>query len=350
MDSLNFNTYFDYKYSKVYGALYGYNKYVLNNMESKQFYLCEVEVKSPFYVLIKRSGKEDNLMKNIIIKHHSNEVEAYYLSAKDSADKKYRSIAIKVHEILDLPFEDIEMNTELVRRVFGQLKRVKEGKGLYANVKFTHGTVIEAVFAYIVDNHNYFYIRMQEAFKDGIGKYEIHRMLNDYASDSVFWTLKNTHREVHKPYYRVIYHEANYFVPKKYTNKKDIQKVFNLSKNEFKKALIKGEFDFNGKTVYLKVIPSRIEPSISKYSEPYKETLATAQAKLEWYKDNPIKKQEILSEIHRLEIVIKDYEALVERDKKHSERMNLFRGKSAEILWNQKANQLRDNFKKLNMR
>ncbi len=289
-------------------------------------------------------------MKNINIKHHSKEVHTYYLSAKDNADKKYRSIAIKVHEILDLPFEDIEMNTELVRRVFGQLKRVKEGKGIYANVKFTHGTVIEAVFAYIVDNHNYFYVRMQEVFKDGIGKYEIHRMLNDYASDSVFWALKNTHREVHKPYYRVTYHEANYLVPKKYTNKKDIQKVFNLSKNEFEKALIKGEFEYNGQTVDLKVIPSRIEPSISKYSEPDKKALATAQAKLEWYKDNPIKKKEILQEIHRLEIAIKDYEALIEKDEKHSERMKLFRGKSAQFLWNQKAIELRDNFMKLNTR
>ncbi|EKU42062.1 hypothetical protein C518_3016 [Lysinibacillus fusiformis ZB2] len=191
---------------------------------------------------------------------------------------------------------------------------------------------------------------MQEVFKDGIGKYEIHRMLNDYASDSVFWALKNTHREVHKPYYRVTYHEANYLVPKKYTNKKDIQKVFNLSKNEFEKALIKGEFEYNGQTVDLKVIPSRIEPSISKYSEPDKKALATAQAKLEWYKDNPIKKKEILQEIHRLEIAIKDYEALIEKDEKHSERMKLFRGKSAQFLWNQKAIELRDNFMKLNTR
>lgn len=49
-------------------------------------------------------------MKNINIKHPSNEVQAYYLSAKDSTDKKYRSIAIKVHEILNLTFEDIEIN------------------------------------------------------------------------------------------------------------------------------------------------------------------------------------------------------------------------------------------------
>lgn len=278
-------------------------------------------MKYPFYIITNEREKEDNIMKNINIKHHSNEIQAYYLAAKDTYDKNKRSIAIKVHEILNLPFEHLEMNTELVSRVCGQLKRVRKGEGIYANVKFTHGTVIEAVFAYIVDNYNYFYIRMQEAYKDGIDKYEIHRMLDDYSSVSVFWTLKKTHREVHKPYYKVIYHEANYFVPRKYTNKK----------------------------VYLKVIPSRIEPSISKRSEPDKELLATAQAKLEWYKDNPIKKQDILQEIHRLETTIKDYETLIEKDEKHSERMKLFRGKSAHLLWNQKAIQLQDNFKKLKM-
>ncbi|EKU42063.1 hypothetical protein C518_3017 [Lysinibacillus fusiformis ZB2] len=62
-------------------------------------------------------------MKNINIKHHSKEVHTYYLSAKDNADKKYRSIAIKVHEILDLPFED------LFGEYLGNLNELKKGRG-----------------------------------------------------------------------------------------------------------------------------------------------------------------------------------------------------------------------------
>lgn len=117
-----------------------------------------------------------------------------------------------------------------IGRIFGEFKRA--GTGANKGIEVLYQNVLEAAFAYFVDNHDHFYICTKLAYEDGIKKYELHRREQHYTSSSVFWLLITEHDEVHSPYYFVKYHKDNYLVRDKYTNKEQIQKEFGLSRKK----------------------------------------------------------------------------------------------------------------------
>lgn len=117
-----------------------------------------------------------------------------------------------------------------IGRTFCEFKRA--GTGANKGIEVLYQNVLEAAFAYFVDNHDPFYICTKLAYEEGIKKYELLRREQHYTSSSVFWLLITEHDEVHSPYYFVKYHKDNYLVRDKYTNKEQIQKEFGLSRKK----------------------------------------------------------------------------------------------------------------------
>ncbi|MED4699557.1 hypothetical protein P9436_10875 [Lysinibacillus capsici] len=201
---------------------------------------------------------ENSRLIPINIKHHSKKVQDYYNSATSESEKDNRSNAIKVYEIGACEYEDLPMVEATIGRISGEFKRA--GTGAYKGVEVLYQNVLEATFAYFVDNHDHFYVRTKLAFADGIDKYELHRREQHYTSSSVFWLLKLAHDDVHKPYYVVKYHnhKEKHLVWDRFTNKEELRKAYGLSRKQLELALELGTFKFEGFDVQIQMVESKI--------------------------------------------------------------------------------------------
>lgn len=283
---------------------------------------------------------ENDRLTTINIKHHSPEVQAYYNEATSEWDKKKRGYAIKAYEIGTCEFEDLPMVSATVGRILEEFGR--SGKGSYKNVEIPYANPLEAAFHYFVDNVDHFYLRTRLAYEDGINKYELHRRGPHYTSDSVFWLLKETHTDVHSPYYVVQYHNAEmgYIEKEEYRNKDTLRKKYVLSKRQFDTALLKGEFVFEGKTYMLKAVSSSIEAS---FEEQLKRDKAVLQTERNFFKQAnvPERKYSIYLTTKSTLESIALYESLIEQDNAYNEKVKHLKGQSATNLWNLKAQELK---------
>jgi len=279
----------------------------------------------------------------INIKYHSKKVQDYYNSATSESEKDNKSNAIKVYEIGACEFEDLPMVEATIGRIFGEFKRA--GTGAYKGVEVLYQNVLEAAFAYFVDNHDHFYVRTKLAFADGIDKYELHRREQHYTSRSVFWLLKLSHDDVHKPYYVVHFHNANggYIEREEFRNKDVLRQTYGLTKQQLEEALESGIFIFEGKIANLKLVTSSIEASFEEHLKIKQRFLATQINFLKQAVDND-KKSSILESITSILEDIDSYTRLLEEDKAYDKKVNHLKGKSAIELWNKKAKELREGY------
>ncbi|KMY28258.1 hypothetical protein ACZ11_23780 [Lysinibacillus xylanilyticus] len=279
-------------------------------------------------------------LKGIIIKHHSKKVQDYYNSVTLESKKDNRSNAIKLYEIGACEFEDLPMVEATIGRIFGEFKRA--GTGAYKDVEVLYQNVIEAAFAYFVDNHDHFYVRTKLAFADGIDKYELHRREQHYTSSSVFWLLHLAHDDVHKPYYVVQIHNANggYIEREEFRNKDVLRQTYGLTKQQFEEALESGIFIFDGNVANLKIVTSAIEASFIEHLKIEQRFLASQIRFLKQAVDED-KKSSILESIISILEDIDSYTRLLGEDKAYNEKVKQLKGKSAIELWNKKAEELR---------
>lgn len=286
---------------------------------------------------------ENQRLKGIIIKHHSKEVQDYYNSATSESEKDNRSNAIKLYEIGACEFEDLPMVDATIGRIFGEFKRA--GTGSYKDVEVLYQNVLEAAFAYFVDNHDHFYVRTKLAFADGIDKYELHRREQHYTSSSVFWLLELDHDDVHKPYYVVQIHNAKggYIEREEFRNKDVLRQTYELTKQQLEEALESGIFIFEGKIANLKLVTSSIEASFEEHLKIEQRFLATQINFLKQAVDVD-KKSSILESITSILEDIDSYTKLLEEDKAYNEKVKHIKGKSAIELWNKKAEELRASY------
>lgn len=286
---------------------------------------------------------ENERLAPINIKHHSPEVQAYYNEATSQWDKKKRGYAIKAYEIGTCEFEDLPMVTATVGRILEEFGR--SGKGSYKDVEIPYANPLEATFNYFVDNVDHFYLRTRLAYEDGIEKYELHRRGLHYTSDSVFWLLKEAHRDVHHVYYVVQYHNAkmHYIEKEEYRNKDILRKKYTLSKSQFEAALLNKEFVFDGETYMLKAVPSSIEAPFVELLKQEKEALQAARNFFEQV-TAPERKYSIYLGAKSVLENIALYESLIEQDHAYNEKVKHLKGQSATKLWNLKAKELKQKY------
>lgn len=287
--------------------------------------------------------EENQRLTGINIKHHSHEIQEYYHSATSESEKDNRSNAIKLYEIGVCTFNDLSMVEATIGRVFGQFNR--SGKDSYELVEVPYQNVLEATFAYFVDNVDHFYIRTRLAFEDGIEKYELHRREQHYTSNSVFWLLESAHNDVHKPYYLVQCHNPSggYIEVEKFTNKEALRKEYRLSKQQLEQALECGEFIFEGRVAHLKIVASSIEASFEEHLRIEK-SLLTSQINSFQNSVYEDKKSSMLESISTTLNDIALYEKLLGEDKAYNEKVKHLKGKSAIELWNKKAKELKEGY------
>ncbi|MED3876480.1 hypothetical protein [Lysinibacillus capsici] len=284
---------------------------------------------------------ENQRLERIIIKHHSKKVQDYYNSATSDSEKDNRSNAIKFYEIGAYEFEDLPMVEATIGRIIGEFKRA--GNGAYKGVEVLYQNVLEAAFAYFVDNHDHFYVRTKLAFADGIDKYELHRREQHYTSSSVFWLLKLAHDDVHKPYYMVKYHKGKYLIWERFTNKEELRKSYGLSRKQLELALELGTFKFEGIDAQIQMVESKIA-SFEVHLESAKTDL---DALINFFNhSNDIEKKSSLNQsIVETRLLISTYEQLFAEDRAYNEKVKHLRGMSAIKLWNEKAAELRNLYK-----
>ncbi|MBG9692625.1 hypothetical protein ABD91_17705 [Lysinibacillus sphaericus] len=290
---------------------------------------------------------ENQRLTSIEPKYHNLEIQEYYNSTEKKSIKSRRSIVIKLIEIGVCKFKDRFMIEDLVSRIEGQKGRSGKKRG-YENVQFCYDSVFEAAFAYLVENHDFFYARSIYAFNDGMEKYELHRRGANYEASSVIYLLSSVHRDVHKPYYSVNGHNEakGYIVWDSYRNKQEIAKEYGLSKEQLEIAIANGEFEYDGIILSIKYISSSIEPSLLKWLEKERELLKREKNQLSNPNISIDKKINTERSINDTLALIEEYERLILEDEKHNDRVVALKGKCPIQLWNEKACSLKEAYVK----
>lgn len=281
----------------------------------------------------------------IILKHLPKDLLSFIEEGKNDFERRSRIIAVKLYLMGVIRKVDLKYAVIIAKRTIGEYNRtIGKKDGTYTEEMYVHGTPFKTAFAYITRNLNHFFTRLKYLVKTyGEENIEIHRMGEGYSADSVVALLKKEHKDVHIVKYVTHEYFESYIFPQEFSSKDKLKKAYQLSKEELEVALTERSFNYKGKTIQIKIIPSSVEPSFEKHKESTQDLIKSLSRTVATVTDLNEKKA-LEKQIKLQQKELKLYHQLLKYDEYHNQMVSRLKGTNPDELWNEIAFNLKKEY------